>query len=217
MPELAFYFVMLELPQKSIPPWRWDWSQHESDYLGFPTTACSKGFLIITPLMWLSCSLIFWFSSQVSFYSLPVKHWLLPSEDFPVQKGRSENSVDQANHHYWCWTKVFHGRSLDELLARWHWLPLGQRPLVWHVCVHAQLLQLCLTLWDPMDCSPPGFSVHVILQARILGWVAMPSSRRSSWPRDQTHIFCISCIAGRFFTHCITWEAQYLYIVVCIC
>ena len=37
---------------------------------------------------------------------------------------------------------------------------------------------------DPMDCSPPGSSVHGILQARILEWVAMPSSRRSSWPRD---------------------------------
>ena len=51
-----------------------------------------------------------------------------------------------------------------------------------------------------MDCSPPGFSVHGILQARILEWVAMPSSRGSSWPRDQTHVSCIFCIAGRFFT-----------------
>ena len=40
----------------------------------------------------------------------------------------------------------------------------------------AQSLQLCLTLCDPMDCSPPGSSVHGILQARILEWVAMPSS-----------------------------------------
>ena len=42
------------------------------------------------------------------------------------------------------------------------------------------------TLWDPMDCSPPGASVHGILQARILEWVAMPSSRGSSQPRDRT-------------------------------
>ena len=64
-------------------------------------------------------------------------------------------------------------------------------------------LQSCLTLWDPMECSLPGSSVHGILQARILEWVAMPSSKRSSPPRDQTHISwgsCISCIAGRFFT-----------------
>jgi len=49
-----------------------------------------------------------------------------------------------------------------------------------------------------MDCSPPGSSVHGILQARILVWVAMPSSRVSSRPRDQTHVSCGSCIAGGF-------------------
>ena len=43
--------------------------------------------------------------------------------------------------------------------------------------LHAKLLQLCSTVCDPMDCSPPGASVHGILQARILEWVAMPSSR----------------------------------------
>ena len=45
---------------------------------------------------------------------------------------------------------------------------------------------MCLTLCDHMDCSPPGSSVHGILQARILEWVAMPTSKGSSWPRDQT-------------------------------
>ena len=59
------------------------------------------------------------------------------------------------------------------------------------------VVQLCLTLRDPMDCSPPGSSVHGILQARILQWVAFPFSRASSRPRDQTQV---SCIAGRFFT-----------------
>ena len=48
-----------------------------------------------------------------------------------------------------------------------------------------KVAQSCLTLCDPMDCSPPGSSVHGILQARILEWVAMPSSRGSSQPRDQ--------------------------------
>ena len=48
--------------------------------------------------------------------------------------------------------------------------------------------QSCLTLCDPMDCSPPGSSVHEILQARILEWVAMPSSRGSSQPRDRTQV-----------------------------
>ena len=57
--------------------------------------------------------------------------------------------------------------------------------------------QLCLTLCDPMNCSPPGSSVPGILQARILEWVAMSSSRGSSWPRDGTHVSCGSCI-GRW-------------------
>ena len=55
----------------------------------------------------------------------------------------------------------------------------------------------CLTLCNPMNCTPPSSSVHGISQARILEWVAVSFSRGSSWPRDQT---CVSCIAGRFFT-----------------
>ena len=55
----------------------------------------------------------------------------------------------------------------------------------------------CLTLCDPMDCSPPGSSVHGISQARILERVAIPFSRGSSQPRDPTHI---TLIVGRFFT-----------------
>ena len=56
------------------------------------------------------------------------------------------------------------------------------------------LYQSCLTLWDPMDCSPPGSSVHGILQARKWKWVAILFSRGFSWPRDWNRI------AGRFFT-----------------
>ena len=58
------------------------------------------------------------------------------------------------------------------------------------------IAQLCLTLWDPTDYSPPGSSVHRILQARILEWVAIPFSRGSSHPRDQTRV---SHTADRFF------------------
>ena len=72
---------------------------------------------------------------------------------------------------------------------------------------HAQLLPLFLTLCDPMGCGPPGSSIHGMFQARIPEWVAMLSSRGSSWPTDQTRVSCISCIAGRFFTHWATWEA----------
>ena len=53
---------------------------------------------------------------------------------------------------------------------------------------------------DPMDCSPPGSSVHGISQARILEWVAVSSSRGPSPPRDRTWVSCVSCITDRFFT-----------------
>ena len=62
-------------------------------------------------------------------------------------------------------------------------------------CAHAsKSLQLCLTFCSPTDCSTPGCSVQGILQARILECVAMPSSRGSPRPRDQTHVSYISCI-----------------------
>ena len=61
-----------------------------------------------------------------------------------------------------------------------------------------------VSLCDPMDCSLPGCSAYGILQARILEWVAIPSSRGSSWPRDQTQVFYI---AGRLFTVWATREA----------
>ena len=68
----------------------------------------------------------------------------------------------------------------------------------------AQATQLCPILCDPMDCNLLGFSVHGILQARILEWVAIPFSRGSSWPRDWS---LVSHVAGRFFTIWTTREA----------
>ena len=53
-----------------------------------------------------------------------------------------------------------------------------------HLCMPAKSLQSCLTLWDPIDSSPWGSSVHGILHARILERVATPFSRGPSWPRD---------------------------------
>ena len=61
----------------------------------------------------------------------------------------------------------------------------------------SEVIQSCLTLCDPMDCSLPGSSVHRIFQARVLEWVAVSFSRRSSQPRDWTQV---SCIVGRRFT-----------------
>ena len=78
------------------------------------------------------------------------------------------------------------------------WLKIPNQPLHLYPLLHlyiylwvcAKLLQSCPTLCNPVDCSPPGSFVHRILQARILDWVAIPSSRKSSWPRNWTHISC---------------------------
>ena len=66
--------------------------------------------------------------------------------------------------------------------------------------VRAQSPQSCLTLCDPMECSPPGSSFLGIFQARILEHVAMPSFRGSSQPRDWIRVSCVSCTTGGFFT-----------------
>ena len=71
--------------------------------------------------------------------------------------------------------------------------------------VCAKLLQSCLTLCNPVDCSPSGSSVLGILQARVLEWVVLPPSWKSSQPKDLTHS---PVLAGGFFTTGTTWEAQ---------
>ena len=70
-----------------------------------------------------------------------------------------------------------------------------------HVCMLSRVWLFC----DPMNYSPPSFSVHGIFQARILAWVAISFSRGSFQPRDQTQV---SCIADRFFTSWATSKAQ---------
>ena len=73
------------------------------------------------------------------------------------------------------------------------WPMLSGSILEFHVCV--LVTQSYLTLCDPRDCSPPGFSIHGIHQARILEWIAILLSRGTSQPRDWTLVFCT---AGRF-------------------
>ena len=80
------------------------------------------------------------------------------------------------------------------------------------VCVWVLVARSRPTLCDPMDCSLPGSSVHGILQARILEWVAIPFFRGSSWPRDRTQV---SCTAGRFFTAWATREDRLL-LYICL-
>ena len=74
---------------------------------------------------------------------------------------------------------------------------------LWSGCCCCSVSKSCLTLSNPMDCSPPDHSVHGILQARILEWVVIPFSSGSSQPRHQTWV---SCIAGGFFTVWVTGE-----------
>ena len=62
-------------------------------------------------------------------------------------------------------------------------------------------------LCDPLDCSPPGSSVHGVFQARILQWVVISYCRGSSSPTDQTRVSCVFCIGRCILYHCATWEA----------
>ena len=77
-------------------------------------------------------------------------------------------------------------------------------------CTQSLFEQSCPNLWNLMDCSPPGFSVHGILQARILEWVTMPSSRGSFQHSDRTCCSYVSFISGRFFTYWVIREALWL-------
>ena len=80
------------------------------------------------------------------------------------------------------------------------------------VCTHAHAsaellncVQFFGTSWTVAHEAPLSMG---ILQARTLEWVAMSSSRQSSWPRNWTHISCISCISRQILSHCATWETQ---------
>ena len=97
---------------------------------------------------------------------------------------------------FWGWETALLTGVLRVHLALVRWLA--------HVRMPAKSLQSCLTLCDPKDCSPPGLSVHGILQARVLERLTLPSSRGSSRPRDQTRF---PVLTGRFFTTSTTREA----------
>ena len=88
--------------------------------------------------------------------------------------------------------------QLFVILLTYHFSPIYlfiQSFIYISMCV--SVAQSCPTPCNPMDCSPPGSSVHGILQARTLEWVAIPFSRGSFWPRDRTWV---SHTTGRFFT-----------------
>ena len=88
---------------------------------------------------------------------------------------------------------------MASLVAQWqlYHLPMQER---------AKSFQSYPTLCHPLDCSPSGSSVHGILQARILEWIAMLSSRGSFQPRIELKSLLSPALAGRFFTTGATWE-----------
>ena len=91
----------------------------------------------------------------------------------------------------------------EMLLLMWK----GQLSRVAALCAMWQVAQSCPTLCDPVDCNPPGSSVHRIFQASILEWVAISLSKGSSRPRDRTWVPCGSYTAGRFFTAVVKEES----------
>ena len=83
-----------------------------------------------------------------------------------------------------------------------------------HPCTKS--LQSCLTLCNAMDCSLPGSSVHRILQKRIPEWVAKPSSRELSQPRDRTCVSYVSCICRQVVYLGSQWGSQIVKSVLCL-
>ena len=101
------------------------------------------------------------------------------------------------HHHAVRLSFIYNGTSRGTWLAVQKLAPGSQSWWQGSLAVQCLVVPSCPTLCDRMDCSPPGSSVHEILQARILEWVAVPSSKGSCQPRDWTQV---SCTAGRFFT-----------------
>ena len=102
---------------------------------------------------------------------------------FPTKEGHCESSHSSKNY------VTFFGKLLNHLTKNPRVGILSPNPRHLYIRswkkVKALVAQSCPTICDPVDCSPPGSSVHEILQARILEWVAIPFSRGSSHPRDQ--------------------------------
>ena len=115
-----------------------------------------------------------------------------------LEKGKAAHSRIRA----WRSPCAVHGVATERLS------PSLRPPLRGQPEVLSCTLDACLALFDPTDCSPPGSSVHGILQARTLECIAIPFSRVSSPPRDRTESLTTPPSAGGFFTMSTTWAAQ---------
>ena len=144
------------------------------------------------------------------------RQWLLSTSSGVCWVWPQLRREEAASKWFWS-TRLVQG--FQKGLAQWHlhsqswaltgFVPVGGTP--WTVQTRCTAIHLCACLLSrsvtsdslqpyrlwPMDCSLPGPSVHGILQARILEWVAIPSSKGSSQPRDRTRVCYVSCI-GRW-------------------
>ena len=151
--------------------------------------------------------------------------WVLPSgvkncDGLLLRRNwRSEASSTEENLGWILASRNQLGPSVEKIPWRRKWQPApvflpgkfhAQQPrcTLLRICIHkvvSEVAQLCPTLCNLLDCSLPGSSIHGIFWAGVLEWVAIPFSRGSSWPRDQT---LVSCIAGRCFTVWATRESH---------
>ena len=136
------------------------------------------------------------FALRTAYKTCP-KVWVGDSEENDFTLSCRYSSRFEENGHI---LKVEKQTPPDTLMER-HFFNIDEKQCL-IIIFKVKVSQSCPTLCDPMNCNLPGSSVHWILQARILEWVAVSFSRESSQPRDQTQV---SRIAGGFFS---IWTAQ---------
>ena len=138
-----------------------------------------------------------WVKNQMKRYTHEVQKGLNRGASVPIELGSTTPTARGCVH------------QPKALWTPYLWDFYGSFIMLVPVCVHAKSLQSCQTLCNPIDCSP-WISVFGILQARILEWVAMPSCRGSSWPREHTCITSFSpALSGGDFTTSDTWKTPF--------
>ena len=159
-------------------------------------------------------SSVIWPSSEMGLWALPLQRGYFGCME-PEDRGHTDPHPSLLKIRIWEFYRIPNCRT-DPKGYKLEWDPYRLATVSFSlpcllgvciiscVCMHAQS---CPTLCNPMDCSPPGSSVHGISQARILEWVAISSSRGSSWPRDRTHVSCVSCI-GRWILYFLSYQGS---------
>ena len=123
------------------------------------------------------------------------------------EEARGLGTTSKIWHNPWGyninWLDPTRSKTGEDSASRRSWTSLHA---LCNIFMCAKSIHSWLILCDPMVCNQLA-SVHGILHAKILEWVAMSSSRGSSRPRDQTQVSYFSCLGRRFFTTITTWEA----------